>query len=245
MIEAQQLERVISRLDRGELSVKEQEQLLSALSQEIDRRSSEDFLFWLRYARTRDEADTDNPVKPVPIRSEPYLRLLVQDIVDSPQSIIAKSRQMFVTWAIALYCVWWARYKPNQAVYYQTQTWEDAVAMVSRPEGYVEGRMQFIETHLPSWMTKDAKFTEGAVQYPNGSIIQALAGGAGKIRGKTPSLYVGDEFAHMDDQDKVWTAVGPLLQKGSKIILCSTPNGSDNTFCTLWHGYALNQAVTA
>jgi phage FluMu gp28-like protein len=67
-----------------------------------------------------------------------------------------------------------------------------------------------------------------------------MAGGADKVRGRVVSVYVGDEFAHQDDQDGVFTAVAPLLQKGAKGIFISTPNGA-NMFATLYHGRPLGE----
>ena len=76
------------------------------------------------------------------------------------------------------------------------------------------------------------------MQYPhNGSMIQALSGGADQIRGTTPSLLIEDEFAHQEDQPGVYTAVAPLIQKKAKLVFASTPNGASNTFATLYHGY--------
>jgi phage FluMu gp28-like protein len=170
------------------------------------------------------------------------VRRLWTDWTENQVCVVAKSRQMFVSWAVSAYAVHWARYRPNQAIFFQTQNHPDAVAMVARPDGYVEARMQFIETHLPDWMKVKAKFTEGTIQYPNGSIIQALSGGSNQIRSKTPSLYIGDEYAFQEDQDKIWTSVAPLIQKGARAILISTPNGSSNQFCTLFHGYPFNEA---
>ena len=233
MIEAQQLERLLTRVDT--LPEREVAALYAGLAREVDARCAEDGLFWLRFVRTRDEADPEQPVKPVPLH-EAYVRELWRDLTDYQVAIIAKSRQMFVSWAIAAFCVHWARYRPNQAIYMQMQGWPDAVAMTSMPEGGFEGRCQFIESHLPEWMRQPVKCTEGRMQYPNGSIIQALAGGANQIRSKTYSLYVGDEFAFQEEQTKVWTAVAPLIQKRAKAIICSTPNGSDNEFATLFHG---------
>ena len=240
MIESQQLERVLSRLDT--LSTVERVKLFSALAGEIDLRCKDDGPFWLRFVSTRDEADPEHAIKPFPLY-ERYTIDLWHEFMENRVCVVAKSRQMFVSWIVACFCVYWARYRANQAVYFQTQGWPDAVAMVSRPEGYVEARMQFIETHLPSWMRQKAKFTEGCIQYPNGSIIQALAGGANQIRSKTPSLYIGDEFAFQDDQDKIWTSVAPLIQKGARAILVSTPNGSNNQFATLYHGHPVGEVL--
>ena len=98
------------------------------------------------------------------------------------------------------------------------------------------GRCQFMEANLPPWMRQPVKESEGRLQYPNGSIIQAIAGGADKARGKTFSIYVGDEFAHMEDQDGVYLTVAPVIQKGAKAFFISTPNGTSNHFSTLYHG---------
>ena len=199
---------------------------------------ADDGLFWLRFAQTRDEADPGNPVKPFPLHLE-YVRSLWGVLTGSQRVVIAKSRQMMVSWCVAAFAVWWARHRGNQAVYYQTKAHADAVSMVAMPDGGFEGRCQFLESHLPTWMRVTYKASEGRIQYANGSIIQALAGGADQIRGKVPSVYISDEFAFQDDQDGVMTAVMPLIQKGSKVILVSTPNGSENAFCTLWHGHSM------
>lgn len=113
--------------------------------------------------------------------------------------------------------------------------------MVAMPEGGFEGRAQFIESHLPGWMATKLKISEGRIQYSNGSVIQALAGGSDKIRGKTASLIFQDEFAYADDQDGVFTACAPLMQKGAKAFFVSTPNGSSNLFATLYHGRPVGQ----
>jgi phage FluMu gp28-like protein len=194
-----------------------------------------DGLFWLKYVHTRDESDSTQSTKPFPVGKE-YVRQLWWILDNSKFAVIAKSRQMMVSWCVAAHAVWWARHKPNQAVYYQTKAFEDAIAMVAMPEGGFEGRCQFIESHLPTWLQVPYKVSEGRIQYANGSIIQALAGGADKIRGKTASRVYEDEFAFQDDQDGVYTAVAPLRQNGAAAFFISTPNGSGNLFATLYHG---------
>ncbi|HZI76381.1 MAG TPA: hypothetical protein VFD73_20650, partial [Gemmatimonadales bacterium] len=203
--------------------------LYAGLTRAAQLRSEGDGLFWLRFVLTRDEADAEHSVKPFPLHLE-YLVELWR-VLDSRQCVvIAKSRQMLVSWAIATYTVWWARHKPNQAIYWQSQQARDAVNMVCAPKGAPMGRCQFIEANLPSWMRIPITPLEGRLVYPNGSFIQALPGGAGQIRGNVPSLYVGDEFAFQEEQKGVWTAVAPLIQKGAKAFLISTPNGSMNQF---------------
>lgn len=198
--------------------------------------AAEDGLFFAKFIRTRDEADPGCADKPFPLHLD-YIRTIWSELDQHQRVILAKSRQMLMSWTVTAYATWWARSKPNQAIYWQTKAWEDAVGMVSMPEGGFEGRCQFIESHLPAWLRVPHKPSEGRIQYANGSIIQALAGGADKIRSKVASVIVEDEFAFQDDQEGVYTAVNPLVQKGAKLIIMSTPNGSDNTFSTLYHGY--------
>ena len=212
------------------------------VSQELAR-CAHDGQRWLRYVTTKDEADSLRPVKPFPL-DLPYLLDLWSIIHLHQALVIAKSRQMLLSWLLACYCVWRARFKPNQAIYWQTKAWDDAVAMVAMPAGGVMGRCQFIEENLPPWMRVAYKPSEGRIQYPNGSLIQALAGGGDKIRGKVVSVLVEDEFAHQEDQEGVHTAVLPLIQKGAKVIFVSSPNQA-NLFCTLYHGYPMGQAPTS
>ena len=213
--------------------------LFAGLVAGINERARADGLFWLRYVTTRDEADPANATKPFPLHLD-YLRDLWGVFNEKPLVVVAKSRQMLVSWVVASFCVWTARSKPHQAVFWQAQKAEDAVSMVCAPEGAQMARCQFIEAHLPTWMRVPVKPVEGRLVYPNGSVIQALAGGADKVRGKTASVIVLDEFAHMMEQQQIYTSVAPLVQKGAKLIIVSTPNGSSNTFATLWHGHPVS-----
>lgn len=238
MIAHTDLERLLVRLPSMEPA--QARQLLLAMTAQIKQKSAEDGLFWLRFVSTRDEADTDRPVKPFP--NEEYAFHIWNLLAKEKVVIGAKSRQMLVSWILACFCVWWARHKPHQGVYWQTKKWEDAVAAVCMPVGGVLGRCQFIEDNLPTWMRVPYKPSEGRMQYQNGSVIQALAGGADQVRGKTISVLVEDEFAFQDDQDGVLTTVLPLSQKGAKIFFVSTPNGSTNAFATIYHGHPVMEA---
>lgn len=196
--------------------------------------------FWLRFVNTRDEADASSSVKPFPLHLGYATGLW--DLFEAKQTlVVAKSRQMLVSWCLAAYCVWLARFHQHKGVYWQSQQWRDAVAMVCMPSGGFQGRCQFIEQNLPGWLRQPVKESEGRIQYPNGSIIEALSGGPDQVRGKTISLYVGDEFAYQTDQEGVYTAVSPLIQKGAKAFFVSTPNGSANQFATLFHGRPVGQ----
>ena len=57
-------------------------------------------------------------------------------------------------------------------------------------------------------------------------MIEGLKGGRDQLRSKVPSLYFGDEFAMQEEAKGVWTSLAPLVQKGMKLIIVSTPNGN-------------------
>ena len=232
-IERAGLEQALLKVDG--LDAKQASMLQAGLIPDLLQRCHEDGLFWLRWVQTRDEADPGHSVKPFPTHLD-YLRSLWQLLVQHQCVVVAKSRQMLVSWAVAAFCCWWARFQANQAIYWQTQQWEDACAMICQPVSKPMGRCQFIEANLPEWMRQDLKPSEGCLTYPNGSAIYALPGGADKIRGKVASVIIQDEFAMQLEATGVYTACAPLIQKGAKFIAVSTPNGSSNTFATLYHG---------
>ena len=224
-----QLSRLLGSMDEGTAAG-----VLSAFHDEIRVRCNTDGLFWLRFARTRDEADPENSTKSFPVHF-PYVREIWGELTTYNKIVIAKSRQMMVSWILCAFCCWWARTKPNQAIYFQSQKDEDANAMVALP-GQIYGRCQFIESNLPGFLRQACKATEGKLTYPNGSFIQALAGGADQVRGKVASLIVEDEFAFQPEARGVYTAASPLIQKGAKFIAVSTPNGAEGMFAHLFFG---------
>lgn len=229
-------------VDLETLSPKEAKYVLAALRDDTLVRCAADGLFWLRFVQTRDEADPDVPVKPFPVHLE-YIREVWKILCDRQRVVIAKSRQMLISWVLCAFCVWRARFTPHQYIIWQSQKEPDANIMVSlaggdKDTGYL-GRMQFIERNLPTWLQVRVKPSEGILNYPNGSRIQALPGGANQVRGKVPSLIIEDEFAFQEEARGVYTAVNPLIQKATKFIAVSTPNGLGNVFSELYHGSAL------
>lgn len=234
---------ILRRLDG--LTAEQTTTLLTALRAEALRRCERDGLLWLKFVRTRDETDPLNTVKPFPVELE-YVQQLWRLIHDHQRIVIVKSRQMLMSWIACAYCVWHARFHPNQFVVWQSQKEQDAFKMVcvagGEKAGYL-GRMQFLERHLPPWMRMTVKESQGAIDYPNGSRIEGIPGGADQVRGKVPSIIVEDEYAYQPEAKGVYVAVAPLIQKATKFIAISTPAGfTGNQFAALYHGLSLGDA---
>ena len=204
----------------------------------LDKCATDGWAFTTGFVWTRDEADSDS-VKRFP--DLPYLEALWREIDEHQRVVVAKSRQLRVSWLLAAFCVWFARFHSHKLILWQTQKEEDANAMVCLPgsekdSGYA-ARMQFILRHLPPWLKGTWRESEGELSCKDtGSTILALPGGAHQVRGKTASMIVEDEFAFQSEQAGVYQAVAPLIQKATKFIAVSTPNGRANQFSDLYHG---------
>ena len=212
--------------------------LLHALRTETLQRCETDGWFWVtRFVRTRDEADTES-IKPFP--DKPYLEAIWREIDASQRVVIAKSRQLMISWVLCAYAVWFARFHAHKTVLWQTQKEPDAFQMVclagAAKDGGVTARCQFIERHLPEWMRLPVKESAGILGYPNGSVIQGIPGGKDQVRSRVASLIIEDEFAFQEEAAGVYQAVAPLIQKATKFIAVSTPNGPTGMFAELYHG---------
>ena len=208
----------------------------------MKKRCAADILTYAQFVRTRDESDPDNPVKPFPVDKD-YVRALLTDLARELRVIIAKSRQVMATWTVCVFMTWMARFRPHTLCLLQTQKEDDAhkaISLASAKSGGYMGRCQFIESSLPSWLKQELSSQQGKVVYPNGSMIEGLAGGRDQIRGKTATVVVLDELAFLEDAKATYTSINPLIQKGCRFIGISTPNGSTgNLFYHLFRGIPL------
>lgn len=201
-----------------------------------EARCASDGWYWVRHhVKTRDEAaGADKSVMPFP--GEPALEAIWGVLQHSPSKliVIAKSRQIMVSWVTCAYALWRARFYPNRQIVWQTKKEDDAKDMVSYGADRLdEARMQFIESHLPGWMAKKRRFRDGQIIYDNGSKIVAVPEGGNQVRSKTTSLVVIDEAAFQDQFRSAMTAALPLLNKESRMVAISTANGR-NAF---WEAY--------
>ena len=74
----------------------------------------------------------------------PHLAQLLDDFESNRLIIIGKARQIGVTWLIAGYSLWKAKFFQNAKVLIFSQTEEDAQGVISK--------VSFIDDHLPDWM---------------------------------------------------------------------------------------------
>jgi phage FluMu gp28-like protein len=82
------------------------------------------------------------------------------------------------------------------------------------------------------WSGGEAKYRALEVEFPGGSKITALPANPDTARGFSANAFL-DEFAFHADSRKIWSALFPVISKGWKLRVVSTPNGKGNKFYDL------------
>ncbi len=80
---------------------------------------------------------------------------------------------------------------------------------------------------------ESAAYKTHEVVLPGGSRITALPAHPDTARGFSANVLL-DEFAFHRDSRAIWTALFPVISRGYKLRVISTPNGKNNKFYELW-----------
>lgn len=188
-----------------------------------NRQFKEDFWTWcVEQVKTSDEAT--QKTLPFPVERE-YLLDLAWLLQHENKIAIIKSRRMFVSWMLALYSMWRARFFPHNAVFFQSET-------ESKSAYIVDKRIKFVEQQIPPLFQKpyDELRTKsglvGRVTYrETGSYVWAIAQGDSQIRSYTPSVLIMDECEFHAEGAQALAAALATVEKSAQIILISTSNG--------------------
>lgn len=93
-----------------------------------------------------------------------------------------------------------------------------------------------IETLSDDFRGEDGtRYKQLEVVFPGGSRIIALPANPDTARGFSANVFL-DEFAFHADSRKIWSALFPVISKGWKMRITSTPNGKGNRFYELMTG---------
>lgn len=212
----------------------ERQRLAVAAVRAADARYNRDPWRWLQeQVVTRDEAEQREARWP----DMQYARELLAALESEPMLAIPKSRRMMVSWLVAAWVTWRARYYPNNEIYWQSLSEEIAAEQVNN-------RMVFIEEHLLAPALRrgyDAIRTNkglvGKMTYQlTQSAITAIAQGGDKIRSRTPSILVMDESEFQPEASKALTAALAVAEKKAKLVLVSSSNGPSGILANLCRG---------
>jgi phage FluMu gp28-like protein len=138
---------------------------------------------------------------------------------------IPKSRRMLVSWLLSAYFVWDARYHPNGALFYMSETEQKAAFAVDKRCKFIEENLRDQAFRLPISTMKTKTGLVGHMTYPNNSYIWALASGGDALRQYTATKIFLDECEFQDEAPAVVRAALPMVENGSQLILASSSDG--------------------
>lgn len=169
---------------------------------------------------TKDGNDLVNTCKRFPYHLEYH-----QDIIEAWHStnlfICLKSRQMQLTWSMLGLHLWLALTGADREIYFRRQTMDDAIKLLQDVE--------YIYDHIPEsiWpreLLPEKNAKEGILSFPQiNTVMYAVSSGRDKMRGRTPTAVLLDEFTFQDDDSLVYQTLKPSFGGGAKISIVTTP----------------------
>lgn len=194
--------------------------------------------FAFQYVQTKDPHDKQNPRKPFPHLA--YLDYTLEQFQFGPKlQYIAKSRQLMLSWGLAIVGLWTAQFRPLSTVLFQSKKEEDAATMVYE-KAPLQGRMSFILANLPRYLfgcfndrgewvefgEHDSFFKAcasfGRLSLPNGSEVRALAQGAEQVESRVPTLFLNDEASLQEEWASAQAAAQPAIDGDARGITVGT-----------------------
>jgi hypothetical protein len=143
--------------------------------------------------------------------------------------IMKAGRQLGKTAVISIYLLWFASFNSHKNILVASK--DNAGAMD------IMNRIRFSYEELPNWLKPGVKaYNRHSIEFDNGSMITSTSTTETTGRGKSISLLMLDELAHVRQniQQAMWTSLAPTLSTGGSCIVSSTPNGDSDLFAQLW-----------
>lgn len=154
-----------------------------------------------------------------------YLKEILTVLQNEQLVGVPKSRRMLVSWLLSAFFVHDARYHPNGALFYMSETEQKAAFAVDRRCKFIEENLRDPAFRLPIKTVKTKTSLVGHMTYPNGSYIWALASGGDVLRQYTATKILLDECEFQDEAPAVVRAALPMVENGSQLILVSSSDG--------------------
>ena len=212
----------------------ELERLAQAAEEElIWRECKRDPWFWMaRFVKTTNENEPDSPPMPIDPRLHEYLEPTIETIHREPLVAIAKSRQMFMTWAICAYFLWTFLFRQGTRQFLQSKKQADANAILKRCADIYNALPEWQRERTPARITED-KIVAADPEYR--SEIWAIPEGDNVIRSYTLTNLFSDEVAFQDKFFAMYKAMRPAMGAGAKtkVVLCSST--APGAYCLVCH----------
>lgn len=157
-----------------------------------------------------------------------YQRKVIKDYENNRFSIISKFRQGGLTTVTLLWGLWRSMFQLDQQIMLLSKTDREATDIGQMIDRACE--------NMPEWLKpkKDGKWNDHLKMFTEtGSACKFFSPEA--ARGKSVTFLIVDECAFIDDMDKHWKAMWPVLSTGGSCVLISTVNGLGNWYEQTYH----------
>lgn len=167
------------------------------------------------------------------IKLYPAQKRAIRKMRDNRFFIQLASRQIGKSTMMTIYILWQACFNADQRILLVANKEATAIEIFQRV------RMAYEE--LPNWLKPPVKeYAKTSMTLENGSRIGITTTTGSAARGQSVNCLVIDEMAFIETHliEEFWKSVFPVItsSKKSKVFVCSTANGNDNLFHTLYRG---------
>jgi hypothetical protein len=142
------------------------------------------------------------------------------------------------TTTAGIYALWRALYtKKKMNIYILSNKGESAKDFLNRIKEVYSDLDPYLKRAIIEW-------NKTSIVFENGTAIHTSTTTPDSIRGRSVSLLILDEFAHVRPEvaDPFWTSAQPTVASGSaQICIISTPNGNTGQFAELWKGAEIGE----
>lgn len=145
-------------------------------------------------------------------------------------SLICASRQIGKSTIMTIIALWQALFKDDQNIYIVANKESTAIEIFKK--------IKLAYEELPNWLKSGTvKFNEKTLTMANGSSVQVSTTTGTALRGVSINMLILDEFAFVENDREFFLSVLPTVSssKTAKVMIASTPNGTDNVFSELYH----------
>lgn len=161
-----------------------------------------------------------------------YQKDALRMLRDNRYNILLASRQLGKTVMLCIYALWVACFNDDQNIMIVANKESTAIEIFRRV------RMAYEQ--LPNWLKPGVKeYGKTSMELTNGSRIGISTTTGSAARGQALNVLILDELAFIDPpsiMEDFWRSVWPTISrsKHSKVLIASTPNGTDNLFYRLY-----------
>jgi hypothetical protein len=180
-----------------------------------------DYIYFIKkYFRTFDQ--TKN--KYVPFELFGQQEELIRALVNRDFTAVYKARQLGASTTIAAFCAAYMIFNPDRKVCIIAHKLDGSVNVLKKIKEFITDKPAFLNS------LKIIGNNKTTIRLTNNSEAIAFSSSSDSLRSFTPTMVLIDECAFIPDGLSIYESVVGSSSTGSKIILCSTPNGQDPLF---------------